>query len=76
MNDLNRIMQIFAMTNKGFVPATTGFTDHREGGEQDGVLTPFGCSSRSRCVHPQAACQQRSIVADLGECPPCPESWP
>jgi len=41
-----------------------------------GGLTPSGCCSQTGSFHPQVAFRQRSTSADLGECPPCPGSWP
>merc|ERR1711988_1473643 len=35
-----------------------------------------GCCSQRGFFHPQAAYQQRSASAGLGEFPPCPGSWP
>ena len=45
-------------------------------GAPGGGCSPSGCCSRRECVHPQAVCRQRSTSAGLGECPPCPGSWP
>jgi hypothetical protein len=47
---------------------------HRGVGEPSEVLTPSGYCNQQVCVHPLAACPQKSDAADQAGFPPYPES--